>query len=91
MTPDFRIGLGLDTHRLEPGRPCRLGGVEIPSAVGPLGHSDGDAVLHAVVDAVLGGTAPPVNGHDGRVPVVMARAALRSCQENRPVKLSEIE
>ncbi|GAB4138312.1 MAG: 2-C-methyl-D-erythritol 2,4-cyclodiphosphate synthase [Planctomycetota bacterium] len=44
----------MDLHRLEPGRPCRLGGVTIPSDMGPRGHSDGDAVLHAICDAVLG-------------------------------------
>lgn len=49
-----RIGLGVDLHRLEPGRPCMLGGVEIACDVGPAGHSDGDAILHAVCDAVLG-------------------------------------
>lgn len=49
-----RIGLGIDVHRLEPDRPCTLGGVSIPSPVGPVGHSDGDAILHAVCDAVLG-------------------------------------
>lgn len=52
--PDLRIGLGIDLHRLEPGRRCVLAGVEIPSDVGPVGHSDGDAVLHALTDAVLG-------------------------------------
>lgn len=49
-----RIGLGIDLHRLEPGRRCVLGGVEIDSPVGPVGHSDGDAVLHAITDALLG-------------------------------------
>jgi len=49
-----RIGLGIDTHRLAPGRPCVLGGVAIDSPVGPDAHSDGDAVLHALCDAVLG-------------------------------------
>lgn len=53
MIDGLRIGLGIDTHRLEAGRPCRLGGIEIESAVGPTGHSDADVVLHAVVDAVL--------------------------------------
>ena len=49
-----RIGIGFDVHRLVPGRPCRLGGIELPHPAGPLGHSDGDAVLHAVADALLG-------------------------------------
>jgi len=49
-----RIGLGIDMHRLHPGRPCVLGGVKFESEVGPLAHSDGDAVLHAACDAVLG-------------------------------------
>ena len=51
---DLRIGLGFDLHRLEPGRRCILGGVELPHPAGPLGHSDGDAVLHAIGDALLG-------------------------------------
>jgi len=49
-----RVGLGWDTHRLTAGRPCILGGVLLDSPVGPLGHSDGDAVLHALTDALLG-------------------------------------
>jgi 2-C-methyl-D-erythritol 2,4-cyclodiphosphate synthase len=54
VTPGVRVGIGIDVHRLVPGRPCRLGGITIPSPVGPLGHSDGDALLHALCDAVLG-------------------------------------
>jgi 2-C-methyl-D-erythritol 2,4-cyclodiphosphate synthase len=49
-----RIGQGFDAHRLVPGRPLWLGGVRIPSERGLLGHSDGDALLHAVADAILG-------------------------------------
>jgi 2-C-methyl-D-erythritol 4-phosphate cytidylyltransferase/2-C-methyl-D-erythritol 2,4-cyclodiphosphate synthase len=49
-----RIGTGYDLHRLVPGRPLMLGGIEVPSPVGPLGHSDGDVVCHAVTDAILG-------------------------------------
>jgi len=52
--PELRIGMGWDRHRLEAGRPCMLGGVLIPHPSGPAGHSDGDAVLHALADAVLG-------------------------------------
>jgi len=54
MIPDLRIGEGWDTHALVPGRPLVLGGVTIPHATGLLGHSDADALLHAITDAVLG-------------------------------------
>ena len=60
----FRIGHGYDLHRLEPpplegqGRPPILGGVHLEHSVGPVGHSDGDAVLHAVTDAMLGASPP---------------------------------
>jgi 2-C-methyl-D-erythritol 2,4-cyclodiphosphate synthase len=50
----LRVGTGFDVHRLEAGRPCVLGGVTLPHPSGPVGHSDGDALLHAVADAVLG-------------------------------------
>ena len=49
-----RVGIGFDVHRLVAGRPCVLGGVRIPYPAGPAGHSDGDAVLHAIADALLG-------------------------------------
>lgn len=48
------VGLGFDIHRLVPGRKLVLGGVDIPHPSGLLGHSDGDVVLHAVIDALLG-------------------------------------
>jgi 2-C-methyl-D-erythritol 2,4-cyclodiphosphate synthase len=50
----MRVGLGFDLHRLGRGRPFVLGGLRIPHPVGPVGHSDGDALLHALVDAILG-------------------------------------
>jgi len=50
----MRIGLGYDLHRLAAGRPLILGGVRVPHAKGLLGHSDGDAIIHAVIDALLG-------------------------------------
>ena len=53
----LRVGQGWDIHRLVPGRPLRLGGVTVPHSHGLLGHSDGDAVLHAVADALLGAVA----------------------------------
>ena len=54
---DMRVGIGHDTHRLEPGGPLRLGGIDIPHDRQAVGHSDGDALLHAVIDALLGATA----------------------------------
>lgn len=50
----MRVGIGFDVHRLVAGRPCVLGGIVLPHSTGPLGHSDGDAVLHAISDALLG-------------------------------------
>lgn len=50
----FRIGLGYDAHKFTEGRPLRLGGVTIPFALGLMGHSDADALLHAICDALLG-------------------------------------
>jgi 2-C-methyl-D-erythritol 2,4-cyclodiphosphate synthase len=50
----FRIGFGNDVHCLAPGRKLILGGVRIPFEKGPVGHSDGDALAHAVCDAILG-------------------------------------
>lgn len=51
---NVRVGIGFDIHRLEVGRALVLGGVQIPHEKGLVGHSDGDALLHAVVDALLG-------------------------------------
>lgn len=50
----IRVGLGFDIHRLEGERPLVLGGVRIPHMTGLAGHSDGDAVFHAIIDALLG-------------------------------------
>jgi 2-C-methyl-D-erythritol 2,4-cyclodiphosphate synthase len=50
----YRIGIGHDTHRLAEGRPLVLGGVVIESARGAEGHSDADALAHAIADAILG-------------------------------------
>ena len=53
----FRIGFGYDVHRLEPGIPFWLGGVNIPHEKGSLGHSDADVLIHAICDALLGAAA----------------------------------
>lgn len=50
----LRVGLGHDTHRLEPGGPLILGGIEVPFEFHLAGHSDADVLLHAVTDAILG-------------------------------------
>jgi 2-C-methyl-D-erythritol 2,4-cyclodiphosphate synthase len=50
----IRVGIGYDSHRFEEGRPLVLGGVTIPHSRGLAGHSDADAVVHALIDAILG-------------------------------------
>ncbi len=52
-----RVGIGYDSHRFAPGRELVLGGERIPSALGLAGHSDADAVAHALADAILGAAA----------------------------------
>jgi 2-C-methyl-D-erythritol 4-phosphate cytidylyltransferase/2-C-methyl-D-erythritol 2,4-cyclodiphosphate synthase len=82
--PTLRTGIGTDVHRLGPGRPLILGGVTIPYDRGLEGHSDADALLHAVIDALLGAaglgdigehfpdTDPTYKGADSKV--LLARA-----------------
>lgn len=50
----FRIGFGVDLHRLEPGKALVLGGIKIPGKYSAVGHSDADTLLHAITDAILG-------------------------------------
>ncbi|TMA94997.1 MAG: 2-C-methyl-D-erythritol 2,4-cyclodiphosphate synthase [Deltaproteobacteria bacterium] len=57
MPKEFRIGHGFDVHRFRRGRKLILGGVEIPHSQGLAGHSDADAVLHALMNALLGAMA----------------------------------
>jgi len=57
MALNFRIGEGWDTHQLVAGRPLILGGITIPHTHGLLGHSDADALAHAITDALLGAAA----------------------------------
>jgi len=51
---NLKYGIGFDVHRLVPKRKLYLGGIKIPSSLGTLGHSDGDPVLHAIIDSILG-------------------------------------
>lgn len=83
---DLRVGEGWDTHRLVAGRPLVLGGVTVPHSHGLLGHSDADALAHAITDALLGAaglgdigrhfpdTDPAYAGADSMV--LLAQAAL---------------
>ena len=76
---NIRVGFGFDTHRLVEGRDLVLGGVKIPHETGLLGHSDADALLHAICDALLGAanlrdigfhfpdTDPKYKGVDSRI------------------------
>ena len=63
INTSVRYGIGFDVHRLVHGKKLYLGGIKIPSSLGTLGHSDGDPVLHAVIDALLGACA---NGDIGQ-------------------------
>lgn len=88
--PALRVGEGWDTHALVADRPLILGGVTIPHTHGLLGHSDADALLHAITDALLGGAAlgdigrhfpdtdPRFKGADS---VVLLQEAARRVQE----------
>jgi 2-C-methyl-D-erythritol 2,4-cyclodiphosphate synthase len=60
-----RAGIGYDLHRLAEGRKLILGGIELPFPKGPVGHSDGDALAHALCDALLG--AAGTREHQGVV------------------------
>lgn len=78
----LRVGTGWDIHKLVEGRDLILGGVTIPSAKGCLGHSDGDALCHAIIDALLGacgladiGTQFPDN--DSQYKDISSRVLLR--------------
>lgn len=53
----YRIGIGHDTHRLEPGNGLWIGGLRIPHSQSAVGHSDADVLLHAITDAILGAAA----------------------------------
>ncbi len=88
--PLIRVGEGWDVHAMVPGRRLILGGVEIPHPTGLLGHSDADALLHAITDAVLGAaglgdigrhfsdTDPQFSGADSSVLLAEAMARVRA-------------
>jgi 2-C-methyl-D-erythritol 2,4-cyclodiphosphate synthase len=59
LKPEMRIGYGWDSHEFKPGIPLKIGGVTLPYDKGLGGHSDGDVLLHAITDALLGAIAGP--------------------------------
>ena len=95
---NFRVGQGYDVHQLVAGRKLILGGVEIPHETGLLGHSDADALLHAITDALLGAAAlgdigrhfpdtdPRYRGADSRV-LLRATVSLLAGDGWRPVNV----
>ncbi|WP_039853083.1 2-C-methyl-D-erythritol 2,4-cyclodiphosphate synthase [Hylemonella gracilis] len=88
--PEMRIGEGWDVHQLVEGRPLILGGIQVPYAKGLLGHSDADALLHAITDALFGAaglgdigrhfpdTDPRFKGADSGVLLAEASARVRA-------------
>ena len=75
----MRVGIGYDIHKFVEDRPLILGGIEIPYVMGLLGHSDGDTLIHAVCDAVLGAAGLDDIGH--QFPVTDDRyAGIRSTE-----------
>jgi 2-C-methyl-D-erythritol 2,4-cyclodiphosphate synthase len=91
MSLAMRVGIGYDSHRFGPGGPMRLGGVDVPSEVHCVGHSDGDAIAHAVTDAMLGAAAlgdigemfPDTDAtHAGADSMMMMAAAVRRLREH---------
>jgi len=88
--PQTRIGYGFDSHEFRPGIPLRIGGITLPFDQGLGGHSDGDVLLHAITDALLGAIAAPDIGAlfppsdpkwKGADSVVFLREALRRVKE----------
>ncbi|MEO5340483.1 MAG: 2-C-methyl-D-erythritol 2,4-cyclodiphosphate synthase [Magnetococcus sp. MYC-9] len=82
----MRIGQGFDVHRWTEGRPLMLGGVLIPHTQGLLGHSDADVLLHAIMDALLGGAGLGDIGHhfpdtDPRYRGIDSRELLKMVQQ----------
>jgi 2-C-methyl-D-erythritol 2,4-cyclodiphosphate synthase len=59
LKPEIRIGYGWDSHEFKPGIPLKIGGITLPHNQGLGGHSDGDVLLHAITDALLGAIAGP--------------------------------
>ena len=90
MAADWRIGIGYDIHAVVPDRVLTLGGIEVPADFGLSGHTDGDVVLHAVIDAMLGAAGLPDIGehfpdsdpaHEGRRSSELLEEVLREVND----------
>lgn len=95
-----RTGIGYDSHRFAPGGPMRLGGVDIPGDLHLVGHSDADAICHAVTDAILGaaclgdiGTLYPDSdpANKGRDSVEMLEAAVDLVRREQRLQVVHID
>lgn len=84
LLPIHRVGIGTDLHRLGAARPLRLGGIDVPHESGFVAHSDGDVVLHALIDALFGAAGlPDIGDHfpdsDSRYAGADSRSLLGHC------------
>ena len=98
----IRIGFGYDSHRFDEARPLVLGGVRFPDHPGLLGYSDGDAIAHAIIDALLGAAAlgdigrhfppsePEWKGADLDVTVITEQPKIAANAEKMMARLSEV-
>jgi len=82
----IRTGIGYDVHQFAPNRKCILGGVDIPSELGLLGHSDADVLCHAIADAILGALGLPDIGYyfppdDMSIEGICSLDILKKCSE----------
>ncbi len=82
----IRTGIGYDVHQFAPNRKCILGGVDIPSELGLLGHSDADVLCHAIADAILGALGLPDIGYyfppdDMSIEGICSLDILKKCRE----------
>jgi 2-C-methyl-D-erythritol 2,4-cyclodiphosphate synthase len=81
----IRTGIGYDVHQFAPDRKCILGGVDIPSELGLLGHSDADVLCHAIADAILGALGLPDIGYyfppdDNTIVGISSLEILKKCR-----------
>lgn len=99
MMVGARVGIGYDAHRLVAGRPCVLGGVEIPHPRGLEGYSDADALLHAIMDAMLGAAGladigkhfPPGDKRFHNISSLRLLAEVRSMVEERGWRVVNVD